>query len=145
MSAAFTPDPVFMVMGTAVTVTVQLAVSPPAEAVIVALPAATAVTTPFTTVATDVSLLVQVTEGSAALAGLTVATSVSVPPTDIDALVLFKLTPVTATGVAGVPPLPLVEPVPAGPLLAGVLPEEELPPLLGLLPLTGLLPEELGV
>ena len=72
MSAAFTPDPVFMVMGTS-TVTVQLAVSPPAEAVIVALPAATAVTTPFATVATDVSLLVQVTEGSVALAGLTVA------------------------------------------------------------------------
>jgi hypothetical protein len=81
----------------AVTVTSQVAVLSPAFAVIVASPTFTAVTTPFSTVATVLSLEVHVTLLSVALSGFTVAVSVSVSLTPILVLVLFSSTLVTAT------------------------------------------------
>ena len=65
------------------TVTVQVAVFVPSAVVTVmtAVPGATAVTTPFSTVATLGLLLVQVTVLSVALSGATVAVRVSVSPT----------------------------------------------------------------
>ena len=64
--------------------------------VIVALPAAFAVTTPeVDTVATLVLFDDQVTDLSVALDGVTVATRVWVSPTSIVSEVLFMLTPVT--------------------------------------------------
>ena len=100
-----TVTPVYVGEGLAtVTVTVQVAVKVPfvlsfAAAVMVVVPALTAVTTPFVTVATAVFLLLQVTVLFAALAGVTVAVRVSLPPTVRLVDVLFNDTPVTATGV----------------------------------------------
>ena len=74
-----------------VTVTAQVAVFSPAFAVIVALPAATAVTTPFSTVATAVSLLSQITVLSVAVVGNTVAVSVSVAPFTRESCGLFNV------------------------------------------------------
>lgn len=68
--------------------------------VMVAVPAATAVTKPVAlTVATAVLLLVQVTLVLEALAGAMVAVSCCVNPAAIFAVVGDTLTPVTATGV----------------------------------------------
>ena len=87
------------VTATLLTVTVQVAVLLPSSVVtvIVAVPAATAVTTPPDTVATDVLLLIQLTVLFAALEGATAAVRVSVLPTKILADVLFRDTPLTAT------------------------------------------------
>ena len=82
------------------TVTVHFAVLDPSfvVTVIVAVPAAFAVTTPEEeTVATDVLLDVHVTDLSVAFDGNTVAVKVWVSPTVIDSDVLSRLTPVTAT------------------------------------------------
>ena len=62
------------------TVTSQVANLPPADAVMVAVPAARAVTVPLDTVATDVLEDVQVTVLSVALSGSTVARRVSELP-----------------------------------------------------------------
>ena len=80
----------------ACTVTAQAADSSPAWAVMVAVPAATAVTVPLSTVATAALLVVQVTVLSVALSGLTVAVSVSEPPSVRVRAVWSRLTPVTA-------------------------------------------------
>ena len=79
----------------ACTVTAQVADFSPAWAVIVAVPAETAVTVPLSTVATAASLVVQVTVLSVALSGSTVAVSVSEPPTVSVSSVLSRLMPVT--------------------------------------------------
>ena len=74
----------YWVPGAVVTVTAQealLVMSALLVAVMKAVPAATAVTTPFSTVATFVSLLSHATVLSVALSGATVAVSVSVSPT----------------------------------------------------------------
>ena len=69
-----------------------------AFAVIVAVPAATAVTTPSATVATVGSELSHVTVLSVAFSGVTVAVSVFVsPPTVSSREVLSSATPVTST------------------------------------------------
>ena len=84
--------------GGTITVIVQVALFPLpscAVAVIVAVPAAFAVTTPFDTVATLVLLLLHVTFLLLAVLGLAVAVNVSVEPTFNDSLVLFKLISVT--------------------------------------------------
>ena len=75
------------------TVTVQLASTPfEAVAVIVAVPSETAVTTPFSsTVATDVSDELQVTDLSVASFGLIVAVRVNVSPILRDFLLLLSL------------------------------------------------------
>jgi hypothetical protein len=66
--------------------------------VITAEPAAFALTAPLVATATLPALLVvQVTLLLVAFEGLTVAARVSLPPTVIDKLVLFRLTPVTGT------------------------------------------------
>ena len=78
--------------------TVHVAFLPPSfvVTVMVAVPAALAVTTPEDdTVATDVLLDDQVTDLSVALEGVTVAVSVSVSPTVMERDDLFRLTPVT--------------------------------------------------
>jgi len=82
-----------------VTVTAHVAVFLPSTvvAVIVAVPAATPVTVPSLTVAVALLLLVQVTFLLVALEGATVATRVSVPPMEMEAVVLFNVTPVTGT------------------------------------------------
>ena len=77
---------------------------PPAVAVIVAMPSATAVTVPFSTVATASLLESHETVLSVALSGVTVAVSVSVSPTMSVALVLSKVTSSTATVVSPSPP-----------------------------------------
>ena len=70
-----------------------------AVAVIVVLPAATAVTSPsLSTVATDVLLLVHVTNLFVAFIGLTVAVKVTFSPTFNVFVVSLKFTPVTGTG-----------------------------------------------
>ena len=80
------------------TVILQYAVFPPQLATIAVEPAFTPVTVPVElTVATEVSLLFHVTVLSVALLGVTVAVNVILSPSTILALVLFKLTPVTAT------------------------------------------------
>ena len=84
----------------AVTVTAQVAVLPPSVVVtvIVAEPAATAVTLPLaSTVATEVLSLDQETVLSVASVGLTVATRVVVPSTSSAKVVLSNETLVTAT------------------------------------------------
>jgi hypothetical protein len=91
-----------LVTGTAAaeTVTAQVAVLLPSLVltVIVALPAAWAVTTPYVeTVATEVLLDDQVTDLFVALVGLTVAVKVSLPPTDSERDDLLSVTPVTLT------------------------------------------------
>ena len=65
----------------------------------VAVPALTAVTLPFSTVATVSSLEVQVTVLSSALSGLTVAVRVSFLPTSRVRAVLFSSMLATGTGV----------------------------------------------
>ena len=121
----------------AVTVTVQVAVLPPSLVltVIVAVPAAFAVTTPEEeTVATDALLEDQVTDLSVAFEGVIVADKVCVSPTVMDMDVLLRLTPVTETlaavtvtvQVAVLPPslvLTVIAVVPA--VLAVTTPEED--------------------
>ena len=87
----------------AFTVTAQVAFLLPSAVVtvIVAVPAAFAVTTPFDTVATLVFDEVQETFLFVALPGATVAVRVSVPPTVRVVAVLLSDTPVTATVVLG--------------------------------------------
>ena len=82
------------------TLTPQVAVKLPSVVVtvIVALPSATPVTMPSATVATLVLLDDQVTALFSALAGATVAMSVSVSPIPMVAAFLFSVTPVTAIG-----------------------------------------------
>ena len=65
--------------------------------VIVAVPAATAVTVPLETVATLSSLDDQVTVLFAAVDGATVAVSVSVSPTLRSSVFLLSVTPVTGS------------------------------------------------
>ena len=88
------------------TVTEQVADLPPAEAVIVAEPSATAVTFPPLTVATDVFELDQVTVLSVAFEGATVAVNVTVPPISSVTELWLRVTPVTATVVLPPPPPP---------------------------------------
>ena len=78
------------------TVTAQEALFPPAEAVIVALPAAAPVTFPPETVATDELLVAHVTALSKASLGETVAVRVEEDPLSNDRLVALNVTPVTA-------------------------------------------------
>jgi hypothetical protein len=89
-----------------VTLTAQVAILPPSTvvAVIAVLPALMPITTPFVTIATSGTLLLHVTSLFVAFAGETVAFKVSKPPTAIEAVVLLRLTPVTATLS---PPLPV--------------------------------------
>ena len=80
------------------TVTSQSAVFEPSAVVtvILAVPAPTAVTTPFATVATAAALVDHVTFLLEAFVGATVAVRVSVSLTIKGRVVLFKLTPVTS-------------------------------------------------
>jgi hypothetical protein len=57
-----------------------------------------AVTTPFVTVAIELSLVLQTTTWSVAFAGKTVADKVSLVPEKIAIEEIFKTTPVTSTG-----------------------------------------------
>ena len=84
-----------------VTVTSHVSVNDPSVVVtvIVAVPSATAVTTPPTTVATLVSLLDQDMLLSVAFAGDTVAVNVVVSSTSRLTVSLSRDTPVTATGL----------------------------------------------
>ncbi len=86
----------------AITVTVHVAVLLPAwvVTVIIAVPTALPVTVPLLTVATLVLLLDQFTVLFVALLGVTVAVSVSVPPTEMLVDALFRLTPLTDTHCA---------------------------------------------
>jgi hypothetical protein len=96
-----------------VTVTAQVAVLLPScvVTVIVALPADTAVTTPFVTVATEEALLLHVTLLFVAFAGKTVTVNVSEAPTVRLSVVLFKVTPVTGTEVVLIISVPPTNPV----------------------------------
>ncbi len=97
LGAVFTVMPVTV---TGATVTVQVASKLPSSVftVMVAVPADSGVTTPFATVATVSLLDDHVTFLLAALAGVTVATKVSVaPPATSDNVPWSKLTPVTGT------------------------------------------------
>ena len=89
--------------GTSVTVTVTLALLPPAVALIVALPAfEPAVTTPVPiTFATLESELVHVTLRSVALSGLTVAVSCTLAPDFSESFPSFTPSPETETDVTG--------------------------------------------
>ena len=81
-----------------VTVTVQVAVKPlNVEAVIVAVPLPTAVTLPFATVATEVLSEVHVTVLLSASLGVTVAVSVSEPPSSSEREELLRVMPVGLT------------------------------------------------
>ena len=82
------------------TVTAHDAVKPPSTVltVIVADPALTAVTLPLLTVATDLSLLSQVTEALSALLGETVAVRSPLSPSTSEREVGLTVTPVTLTG-----------------------------------------------
>ena len=92
-------DTLIPVTGTR-TVTVQVAFWPPeAVAVIVAVPAPTAVTFPPETVATDGLDVVQVTVLLVALDGVTVAVSVDEPPALRVRVVELRVMPVVATVV----------------------------------------------
>ena len=87
------------------TVTSQVAVLPFAVVtVIVAVPAPTAVTVPFTTVATLVLEDVQVKLLSVVSTGATVAVKVSLPPLMRDSVVLFSVTPVARMVVSSLSP-----------------------------------------
>lgn len=66
----------------------------------VALPSLTAVTTPFATVATPSSLLVQVTVLSVAVSGVTVAVILAVPPGSRFSADGLRVTPVTGITLA---------------------------------------------
>ena len=84
-----------------VTVTAQVSFLPPSAvvAVMVAVPAATPLTLPFSsTVATDVSLLLHVTFLLVASEGATLAVSVVVFFASIETVLGDTVTPVTATG-----------------------------------------------
>ena len=82
----------------AVTVTSQLAEKSPAVAVMVAVPAPTALTVPsLSTFATASLSEAQLTVLSVAFFGNTVAVSVALPPTVSDRLSRSSVTPVTAT------------------------------------------------
>jgi hypothetical protein len=83
--------------GGASTFTEQVAVLPPSTVVtvMVAVPPATAVTVPPLTVATSMSLLDQVMDLFVALAGRTVAVSVSLSPTVSVRDDVFNTTPLT--------------------------------------------------
>ena len=92
------------------TVTAQVDVKPPScvVTVMVAVPAATAVTKPeLFTVATAVLLELQVTVLFVALEGATVSVNWLVPPYGIEAVVGLTDTPVTATveGTYSCPPM----------------------------------------
>ena len=82
-----------------VTVTLQVAVKPPSSvlAVIVAVPSATAVTTPLSTVATLSSELLHVTVATVALDGTTAAVNVPVVPSFNSNVSGPTETPVTGT------------------------------------------------
>ena len=69
----------------------------PALAVIVAVPSATAVNVPFSTVAIDASLEVQVTVLPVASSGFTLAVSVTVSPGSSSTSAISRTTEVTAT------------------------------------------------
>ena len=81
----------------AFTVTSQVAALPPHDAMMVALPAFSAVTVPPETEATEASELVHVTVLSVALSGDTVALRASVSPSVSVAVVLLRVMPLTAT------------------------------------------------
>ena len=78
------------------TVTEQMADFPPAVAVMVTVPAATAVTVPLLTVATDWLDVDQLTALFVALEGLTVAVRLAVPPISRVSELWSRETPVTA-------------------------------------------------
>ena len=86
-------------MPSLVTVTVQVSVLFPSAVltVITAVPSATAVTLPFSTVAMLGLSLAQLTALFVASAGATVAVSVSFAPSLRVSVFLFSVTPVTAT------------------------------------------------
>jgi len=113
------------VTATGLTVTAQDAVLPPSAVVtvIVAVPTLTPVTKPPVTVATAVLLLLHVTFLFAALAGVIAELSSSVLPTKMPVDVLFKITPLTATGLtvtvqeAVLPPSTVVTVIDAVPTL----------------------------
>ena len=86
-----------LVTVTGFTVTTHCTDIPPAVAVIVAVPTPFAVTVPLDTVATEVLELLHVTVLSVAFVGATVAVRVSEVPFTRLKVVLFKVTPVTAT------------------------------------------------
>ena len=86
-----------LVTVTGFTVTTHCADIPPAVAAIVAVPTPFAVTVPLDTVATEVLELLHVTVLSVAFVGATVAVRVSEVPFTRLKVVLFKVTPVTAT------------------------------------------------
>ena len=82
------------------TVITHVALQLPAVAVMVALPAPTAVTLPSFTVATVLSEVVQVTVFTVAFSGRTVAVRVRLPPISISAVVLSSCTSFTGTMVS---------------------------------------------
>lgn len=84
------------------TVAVQLALFPPAVAVMVAVPMPTPFTLPATTEATEASELVQVMAWSVALLGDTEAVRLTVSPMMRSTALWFSETDETATGVGGV-------------------------------------------
>ena len=84
------------------TVAVQLALFPPAVAVMVAVPMPTPFTLPATTEATEASELVQVLAWSVALLGDTEAVRLTVSPMMRSTALWFSETDETATGVGGV-------------------------------------------
>ena len=86
----------------ALTVTVQLALLPPAIAVTVQLPALLAVTAPFTTVAMPVGVTVQMTLLLVASAGSTVTVRVLLSPSFRVRALLLRLT--LCTGILSLPP-----------------------------------------
>ena len=92
--------PTFTLMepaGAADTVTVHSAFALPQAAVMVAVPAFTAVTTPFSTVATALSEEVQTMALSVAFSGSTVAVRVADSPSVRLSSVLSSVTPVAGT------------------------------------------------
>ena len=98
-----------MVINDALTVTTQVAVLLPLAVftVMVAVPGLTAVTRPFTTVATAGSLLLQVTVLLVALLGVTVKVKVPVAqPTVRLSVFRERVTPVTDTVILPLPPPP---------------------------------------
>ena len=80
-----------------VTVTWQLAVLPPAVAVILAVPTAIAFTFPLLTVATEEFELAQVTALFVAFEGVTVAVKLVDPPLTMERVDWLKDTPTTST------------------------------------------------
>ena len=84
-------------MYASLTVTAQVADLSPAVAVMVARPTATPVTTPSFTVAILSSELLQVTVGSVASSGMTVAVNVSLSPVTRARTSLSRVMPVTST------------------------------------------------